>query len=90
VTAALSSEDVRALAVELAAAIGDLDAAPLLTAAQASTLLGVPASWLLGEARASRVPFVRLGKYVRFDRADLLAWVAERKQGPGPRLRRAA
>jgi excisionase family DNA binding protein len=51
---------------------------PLLTAAEAAELLAVPPSWLLAQARAGQVPHVRLGRYVRFDRDQLAAWVAER------------
>ncbi|MDX6436761.1 MAG: Helix-turn-helix domain [Gaiellaceae bacterium] len=86
--AAPPAVDVRELAAELALLIGEARTPPLLTAAQAGPLLGVPASWLLGEARSGRVPHVRLGRYVRFARADLLEWVDARKQGSPP-LRRA-
>lgn len=86
----LAAVDVRELAAELASLIGDIGTAPLMTADQAGALLGVPATWLLAEARAGRIPHVRLGRYVRFVRADLITWVDERKQGPGHRLRRAA
>jgi excisionase family DNA binding protein len=51
---------------------------PLLDAKGAAALLNVPDSWVLREARAGRIPHVRLGKYVRFDRAELLAWAARR------------
>ena len=60
-------------------------ASALLDANGASALLSVPATWLLAEARADRVPHVRLGRYVRFDPDDLLAWVATRARGPKPR-----
>jgi excisionase family DNA binding protein len=51
---------------------------PLLTAEDAAALLSVPPSWLLAQARAGQVPHVRLGRYVRFDRDTLAAWLAER------------
>jgi excisionase family DNA binding protein len=54
----------------------------LMTAAGASEQLGVPASWLMAEARAGRVPHVKLGKYVRFDAAELDAWWRQRAAGP--------
>jgi excisionase family DNA binding protein len=54
----------------------------LLNAREAGELLGVPASWLLAEARRARVPHVRLGRYVRFNRETLLAWVAGHERGP--------
>jgi hypothetical protein len=58
---------------------------PLLDAQGAGHLLSVPASWLMAEARADRVPHVHLGRYVRFDRDELLGWVATRARGPKPR-----
>ena len=54
----------------------------LLTAEQAAELLAVPSSWLLREARADRVPHVRLGRYVRFDPQALESWWRSRAQGP--------
>jgi excisionase family DNA binding protein len=56
--------------------------APLLTAAQAAELLGVPPSWVLAEARADRIPHIRLGRYVRFDGAEVEAWWRGRVRGP--------
>jgi hypothetical protein len=46
---------------------------PLVDAATMAAQLGIKASWLLDQARRSRVPHVRLGKYVRFRPADVLA-----------------
>ena len=46
----------------------------LVDAHTAATLLGVPASWVLAEARANRIPHIRLGKYVRFEPDRLTAW----------------
>lgn len=54
----------------------------LLDAKQAGRLLNVPASWVLAEARANRIPHVRFGRYVRFDRIELERWWRERLQGP--------
>lgn len=56
--------------------------APLLDAEGAARLLNVPASWVLAEARAGRIPHVRLGRYVRFDADELAAWWRERARGP--------
>lgn len=55
---------------------------PLLDAEQAAGLLNVPKSWVLAEARADRVPHVRLGRYVRFDADELLWWARARQRGP--------
>jgi hypothetical protein len=54
----------------------------LLDAKAAGELLGVPGSWLLAQARRDNVPHVRLGKYVRFDPADLERWIVSVKRGP--------
>jgi hypothetical protein len=56
--------------------------AALLDAEGAGRLLNVPASWLLAEARAERVPHIRLSRYVRFDADELSAWAAARLRGP--------
>jgi excisionase family DNA binding protein len=55
---------------------------PLLDAKQAGELLNVPKTWVLAEARAGRIPHVRLGRYVRFEEHALMAWWRERLQGP--------
>jgi excisionase family DNA binding protein len=57
-------------------------AEPLLDAKQAGALLNVPASWVLAEARVDRIPHVRFGRYVRFDRDELERWWRARLRGP--------
>jgi excisionase family DNA binding protein len=54
----------------------------LIDAESAGALLGVPGSWVLAQARADRIPHVRLGRYVRFDPAELEAWWRGRMRGP--------
>jgi excisionase family DNA binding protein len=54
----------------------------LLDADQAGAQLGVPGSWVRAEARADRIPHVRLGRYVRFDADELDAWWRGRAKGP--------
>lgn len=57
--------------------------AALLDASGAAGLLSVPKTWVLAEARADRIPHVRLGRYVRFDPAELIAWTrGSRHAGP--------
>lgn len=53
----------------------------LLNAEQAGELLSVPPSWLLRQARAGRIPHVKLGHYTRFDPDALDAWVANQRRG---------
>lgn len=54
---------------------------PLIDAKAASTLLGVPYTWLLAQARAGKIPHHRLGHYVRFDPDDLAHWLHEERSG---------
>jgi len=83
-------QDARELAAELAKLIGEQATPPLLDAVQAATLLNVPQSWVAAEARAGRIPHVRLGRYVRFNRDELIAWCEGRSVGPRSRRREAA
>jgi excisionase family DNA binding protein len=55
--------------------------APLLDADGAGALLNVPASWVLAQARAGRIPHVKLGRYVRFDAEKLREWCEAQHQG---------
>src|SRR4051812_44904338 len=79
--------DVEALAAAVARHLRVARPAPagaLLDAQQAAALLGVPPNWLLAQARADRVPHVRLGRYVRFDADKLGRWADGRMRGPRP------
>lgn len=59
---------------------------PLLTAPAAAALLSVRTSWIYEAARNGTLPCVRLGKHVRFLRADLEGWIAaQRAAWPGGR-----
>ena len=66
---------------EVAAAPGP-SVTPLLDAKGAAAVLNVPATWVLAEARAERIPHVRLGRYVRFDAGELQVWWLGRRRGP--------
>jgi hypothetical protein len=54
----------------------------LIDAKAAGELLSVPHTWLLRQARRDAIPHVRLGRYVRFDADQLLAWARNRARGP--------
>ena len=54
----------------------------LIIAEEAARLLGVPKTWVLAEARADRIPHVRLGRYVRFEPGELETWWHARRRGP--------
>jgi excisionase family DNA binding protein len=49
---------------------------PLLTPADAAELLHVRPSWVYEAVRGRRLPHLRLGKHVRFERLSLEAWIA--------------
>jgi excisionase family DNA binding protein len=54
----------------------------LLTVRQVAELLQVPVSWIYGRMRKrslERLPAYRLGKYWRFERNEVLAWVARHR-----------
>jgi excisionase family DNA binding protein len=54
----------------------------LLTVRQVAELLQVPASWVYGRMRKrsqERLPAYRLGKYWRFDKEEVLAWLAQQR-----------
>ena len=55
----------------------------LLTVRDAARLLNVTVSWVYEHTRDDaddRLPFVKLGKYVRFDRTDLREYVDAKRQ----------
>jgi excisionase family DNA binding protein len=48
-----------------------------LDAGEVAELLHVPVSWVRAETREGRMPHVPLGRYRRYRRDRVLAWVAE-------------
>jgi excisionase family DNA binding protein len=89
-TSRVDRHDTRELAAELATLIGQQATPPLLDSGQAAAILNVPQSWIAAEARAGRIPHVRLGRYVRFNRDELIAWCDGRSVGPRIKRRTAA
>jgi excisionase family DNA binding protein len=56
----------------------------LMTVQQVAELLQVPVSWVYGRLRKrslEKVPGYRLGKYWRFDKEEVLAWLAQQREG---------
>lgn len=49
----------------------------LLTAAEVAERLSVSREWVYQEARAGRVPHVRLGRSIRFRWPDVQAWLEQ-------------
>lgn len=56
----------------------------LVDAAELAQTLGVPKSWVLAEARAARIPHLRLGRYVRFRESSVLEWLDGLEKGGRP------
>ena len=58
----------------------------LLTVEEVAELLRVPISWVYDRTRKrglNRIPGFRLGKYWRFDEAEVRAWLGRQRSG-GP------
>lgn len=49
----------------------------LLTAEQVARLLGVPRTWVYEQSRCGRIPTVTLGRYRRYRREAIDAWVRQ-------------
>ncbi len=63
----------------------------LLTVIDAARFLNVPLSWVYEHARGTgpdRLPVVKLGKYLRFDRRDLRAYIDSKREAPRTTRRR--
>lgn len=72
-----------AVAVRVAEILGTRLVGPLVGVKEAATALGVPESWLAARARNGEAPCRKLGKYTRYDVAELRAWVdATASAGP--------
>jgi excisionase family DNA binding protein len=54
----------------------------LMTAGEVGAMLGVPASWVYAQSRLGRIPTVTLGRYRRYRRAAIEAWVTELEARP--------
>jgi excisionase family DNA binding protein len=54
----------------------------LLDAKAIAERLGVPESWVRESARSGAIPHVQLGRYIRFDLADVEKWLEKCKR-PG-------
>jgi excisionase family DNA binding protein len=52
---------------------------PLLRPEDAAELLSVKVSWIYEACRTGRLPFLRVGKHLRFTRSELERWLAEQR-----------
>ncbi|MGH9643443.1 MAG: hypothetical protein ACRD3Q_13590 [Terriglobales bacterium] len=91
---ALTSEAFRAALAEgqhLSASAAPSSAAKatskLISAEEMQEATGVPASWFAAQARERRIPFHKLGRYVRFNLEEVMACEAlQRRAVPPGRL----
>ena len=59
--------------------LGDVDR--LLTAEEIAERLGMKTDWVWAQARAGRIPHVRLGRYRRFRESAVEEWLRELETG---------
>jgi excisionase family DNA binding protein len=55
----------------------------LLTAEEVAELTGMTKEWVWAQARADRIPHVRLGRYCRFREEAIDAWLEAIERGRG-------
>lgn len=56
---------------------------PLLTADDVAALMRVTRAWVYAETRRDALPHLRLGRYVRYRRSAIEAWMVTVERGPG-------
>ncbi len=61
----------------------------LLEADDIARYIGMTTDWIYREVRAGRMPHIRLGRYVRFRRESIDAWLVARERGPAAARTRA-
>jgi excisionase family DNA binding protein len=52
-----------------------------LSADEVAALLGMTKDWIYAETRAGRIPHVALGRYYRYRRESIDAWLREIEHG---------
>lgn len=55
----------------------------LLTAGDVADLIRVTHAWVYAETRRNAIPHLRLGRYVRYRRTAIEAWMQTVERGPG-------
>lgn len=55
----------------------------VVDAAELQARTGIPASWWMTQARERRLPFRKMGRYVRFDIAEVMSCDAYRRRALG-------
>lgn len=57
----------------------------LLTAGEVASLLRMTPGWVYSETRRNRIPHIRLGRYVRYRRSAIDAWMSTLEAGTASR-----
>jgi excisionase family DNA binding protein len=61
--------------------VTELPADRLMTAEEVAALLSVPVRWVREHTRTGLLPHVALGRYRRYRRDAVLAWVHDQERG---------
>ena len=61
----------------------------LLTADDVAALMRVTRAWVYAETRRNAIPHLRLGRYVRYRRGAIEAWMRTVERGPASAATRA-
>jgi excisionase family DNA binding protein len=55
----------------------------LLTADEVADLLRMTSAWVYAQTRRNRIPHMRLGRYFRYRRSAIEAWICQIETEPG-------
>lgn len=58
---------------------------PYLTVTEVATLLKINAQTVYRYVYARKIPFIKVGRKIRFSEAEILAWLAETSYSPSRR-----
>jgi excisionase family DNA binding protein len=61
--------------------VDEIGPSRLLETEDVARYIGMTADWVYREVRAGRMPHIRLGRYVRFRRESIDAWLVARERG---------
>jgi excisionase family DNA binding protein len=56
----------------------------LLEAAEVAAMLGMTKAWVYEQTRKDAIPYIRLGRFVRFRRQSIEDWIRNRERGKIP------
>lgn len=43
-------------------------------------ILGIPPSWIYSRSRTDSIPMIRVGKYIKFDLDEVMAWLKKKNE----------